>query len=115
MMPKSDASYLTINYQHPGKEAEILSIALLVPTLNSIELYIREDLEFAAEDDIEYFEALADSFESLAAEKRRAQYIFEWMESNLSNVVFVEGPNRIEVSYPGQAIRLVYEQERAKR
>lgn len=86
-----------------------MGIALYIPVLESLYFRLREDYSFAHPDDFEFIAGTNTILESVANEMG-ARAAFLWMESSLSNKVFVEGPTDLLIADPEHTVALVYKQ-----
>jgi len=76
---------------------------LYVPDLDSFYLKFRDEMSYLLPDDIEIVAGLSSHFQSVANDNG-AKFAFEWMESSLSNVVFVEGAFDAPAGEPEQVV-----------
>ena len=85
------ARWLLVRYRLDSAKSVPIGIVLYLPATETLHFRFRTTFDFVRPDDREIVAEAGKTFEQLAIELGAAK-TFAWMESSLSNVVFVEGP-----------------------
>jgi len=110
-MPNAEinaAKLLILRYRQAETESAPIGIICYSPSLDTLHFRLRTDYSFVHPDEMEIVAGILSTLRAIVSELG-ARATFLWLESSLSNTIFVEGPMDLLTADLERTVQEVYE------